>query len=279
MAVLFDVLSLKNRYPVSTEPITRSRTLVVDDDAVMREVLLALLDMQGHEVHVVDSGDEALHRLATEPAPDFVLTDMVMPGIHGGALVEALRGAMAPSTRLVGMSGSRPQQRVLDSLDAFVLKPFGYADLEAVLQSVTAPDSPAPEQGEPGTEPESAASQPASGQVLDEAIFASLRGSFRSAQLAELYTMTLNDVETRRKRIGEFTSAGDLEAARREAHSIKGLCGMVGARQLGDLAGRVEAGTTFDVFAFHQIEVACARLRRMLDTKFANHTAPAGEHE
>ncbi len=267
---------------MSTEPITRSRTLVVDDDAVMREVLLALLDMQGHEVHVVDSGDEALHRLATEPAPDFVLTDMVMPGIHGGALVEALRGAMAPSTRLVGMSGSRPQQRVLDSLDAFVLKPFGYADLEAVLHSAAAPDSHAPgqaAQGEPGTEPESAANQPVSGGVLDEAIFASLRGSFRSAQLAELYTMTLNDVETRRKRMEEFTAADDLEAAQREAHSIKGLCGMVGARELGDLAGRVEAGTTFDVFAIHEIEVACARLRRMLDTKFANHIAPAGEHE
>ncbi len=248
----------------------------------MREVLLALLDMQGHEVHVVDSGDEALQRLAAGPALDFVLTDMVMPGIHGGALVQALRGAMSPATRLVGMSGSRPQQRVLDSLDAFVLKPFGYADLEAVLQSVGTPDGTKPGQAteeEPGTEPESAANPPASGQVLDEAIFASLRGSFRSAQLAELYTMTLNDVETRRKRIQEFAAAGDLEATQREAHSIKGLCGMVGARELGDLAGAVEAGTTFDVFAIQKIEVACARLRRMLDTKFANHIAPAGEHE
>ena len=257
-----------------TEPITRSRTLVVDDDAVMREVLLALLGMQGHEVQVVDSGDEALQRLATEPAPDFVLTDMLMPGIHGSALVQALREAMAPSTRLVGMSGSRPQQRVLDSLDAFVLKPFEYADLEAALQSVAAPG----QTSRTGTARESSIAETET-PVLDETIFSSLQGSFRTTQLAELYTMTLNDVETRRKRMNEFAAEGDLEATQREAHSIKGLCGMVGARELGELAGAVEAATTFDVFAINEISAACARLRRMLDTKFANHSAPAGEHE
>ena len=261
-----------------TEPINRSRTLVVDDDAVMREVLLALLDMQGHEVQVADSGDEALHRLTTEPAPDFVLTDMLMPGIHSGALVQALREAMAPSTRLVGMSGSRPQQYVLDSLDAFILKPFGYEDLEAALQSAGAPGQSRP--GDPGTEPEKTMKNAAViAPVLDEAIFASLEGSFRPAQLAELYTMTLNDVQARRRRMKEFAAEGDLEATQREAHSIKGLCGMVGARELGDLAGAVEAGTTLDVFAIEEISAACARLRRMLDTKFANHIAPAGEHE
>lgn len=259
-----------------TEPLTRNRTLVVDDDAVMREVLLALLDMQGHEVHVVDSGDEALHRLATEPAPDFVLTDMLMPGIHGGALVQALRNVMAPSTRLVGMSGSLPQQRLLDSLDAFVLKPFGYADLEAALQSVAAPGQRRQEEPTPLAETTSGPGLP---PVLDETIFTSLQASFRPAQLADLYTMTLNDVEKRRRKMKDFVASRDLEAMQREAHSIKGLCGMVGARELGDLAGSMEAGTTFDVFAIDEISAACARLRRMLDTKFANHIAPAGEHE
>ena len=174
------------------------------------------------------------------------------------------------------MSGSRPQQRVLDSLDAFVLKPFGYADLEAALQPMTALEGAMP----PGAAAETRADAlPFTAEVLDEAIFASLQGSFRSAQLEELYAMTLNDVEKRRRRMEEFAAEGDLEATQREAHSIKGLCGMVGARELGNLAGRVEAGTTFDVFALNEISAACARLRRMLDTKFANQSAPAGEHE
>ncbi len=261
------------------ETITRSRTLVVEDDAVMRELLLALLDMQGHEVHVADSGDEALQRLANGPAPDFVLTDMLMPGIHGGALVQALRGAVGPSTRLVGMSGSRPQQRVLDSLDGFVLKPFGYEDLEAALGQTSKPGNGTRAEHGASSQENVAAELPAVGPVLDEAIFTSLRGSFRSAQLAELYTLTLSDVEARRKKMDAFAAAGDLKAIQREAHSIKGLCGMVGARELGDLAHAVEAGTTLDVFSLHEISAACARLRRMLDTKFANHIAPAGEHE
>ncbi len=265
---------------------------------MMRDLLLALLGMQGHEVDAVESGDEALHRLTTSPQPDFILTDMLMPGLHGDALVQALRGAMGPSARLVGMSGSRPQQRVLDSLDAFMLKPFGYADLEAALQSVAAPQAVAaagqavPETAGTGPQDGSAVSaasatfadgkanrMPGTGPVLDEAIFASLGESFRPVQLAELYTMTLNDVELRRDRMAGYAAAGDAEATQREAHSIKGLCGMVGARELSDLAGAVEAGTASDVFDLDAISAACARLRRMLDTKFANQIAPAGEHE
>lgn len=250
---------------------------------MVRDLLLALLDMQGHDVDAVDSGDAALHRLATSPPPDFVLTDMLMPGIQGGALVQALRGAIGPSTRLVGMSGSRPQQPVLDSLDAFMLKPFGYADLEAALQTVAAPQTMAAAHPVPAAHripQEDAGSFARDGDdVLDDAIFADLRQSFRPAQLAELYAMTLNDVELRRKRMAASTEAGDFAATQREAHSIKGLCGMVGARELSGLAGAIEARTTFDVSALEEITAACARLRRMLDTKFANRTAPAGEHE
>ena len=240
----------------------------------MRDLLLALLDMQGHEVDAVDSGDAALHWLATSPSLDFVLTDMLMPGIQGGALVQALRGAMSPATRLVGMSGSRPQQTVLDSLDAFMLKPFGYADLEAALQMVAPPHDISRENAgmAEGLAPDS-------DSVLDEAIFASLRQCFQPVQLAELYTMTLNDVDLRRERMAASVEAGDSAETQREAHSVKGLCGMVGARELSGLAGALEIRTTFDVFALEEITAACARLRRMLDTKFANRTAPAGEHE
>lgn len=240
----------------------------------MRDLLLALLDMQGHEADAVDSGDAALHRLATSPPPDFVLTDMLMPGIQGGALVRALRGAIGPSTRLVGMSGSRPPQPVLDSLDGFMLKPFGYADLEAALQTVALPHG-----SSRGSADVAGSVAPDGDGVLDDAIFTSLHQCFQPVQLDELYTMTLSDVEVRRERMAASIDAGDTAATQREAHSIKGLCGMVGARELSGLAGAMEARTTFDVSALEEITAACARLRRMLDTKFANRTAPAGEHE
>ena len=281
-----------------TESSTRSRTLVVDDDEVMRELLAALLDLQGHDVYVVDSGAAALQWLESSPAPNLVLTDMQMPGMTSSSLVQALRGAIAPPTLLFGMSGNRPQQPVLDSLDAFVLKPFGYEDLQTALQDVRRPDAfqtmkgnatPTSSDIEASTDEDM---QPHAGThvlhpaaitegqpVLDDAIFNSLHGSFRTAQLAELYTLTLNDVAIRHGRIQAYAAAGDADSARREAHSVKGLCGMVGARELGALAAAVEAGTTLNTSAIHEISAACARLRRMLDTKFGNPTAPAGEHE
>ena len=283
-----------------TETPIRSRTLVVDDDEVMRELLAALLDLQGHDVHAVASGEAALQWLEEAPAPNLILTDMHMPGMEGLVLVEALREVMVPPTRLLGMSGSQPQAPVLHSLDAFVLKPFGYADLATALQELDAAEGMAASEASSMARIDSAnptaemhemsAFALSSGElqsygrvqnsdtarssaepVLDAAIFDSLSKSFRMPQLAELYTLTLNDVAVRQTRMEGHAEAGDREAAQREAHSMKGLCGMVGAREIGALAAAVEAGTTLDISALHEIPAACARLRRMLDTKFASH--------
>lgn len=250
---------------MTAETPIRSRTLVVDDDEVMRELLAALLDLQGHDVHAVASGEAALQWLEEAPAPNLILTDMNMPGMEGLVLVEALREVMVPPTRLLGMSGSQPQAPVLHSLDAFVLKPFGYADLATALQELDAAEGPA------ASEAASLERIDSAEPVLDVAIFDSLSKSFRLPQLAELYTLTLNDVAVRQTRMEGHAEAGDREAAQREAHSMKGLCGMVGAREIGALAAAVEAGTTLDISALHEIPAACARLRRMLDTKFASH--------
>jgi len=63
-------------------PSPPGRVLVVDDDAVTRTMLQALLQKRGFEVCLAGSGMEAID-LARAQRPDLILLDIVMPGVDG----------------------------------------------------------------------------------------------------------------------------------------------------------------------------------------------------
>jgi two-component system response regulator GlrR len=67
----------------------RSRILLVDDDAGLRELITLRLEANGFRVDAVDSGEAALGQLAVT-RPDAVLTDMQMSGMDGMALFNAI---------------------------------------------------------------------------------------------------------------------------------------------------------------------------------------------
>ena len=245
---------------VSEASRSRRRILVIDDDAVMRELLSALLEVLGYEVSVAQSGEQAVALLHQPDAPVQILTDLQMPGLEGVALISALRQAAPVSTVLVGMSGSHPSQEILRSLDAFLSKPFEVVQLETTFATAQAAQQPVVLVAGPPRQPEN-------GPVLDDKIFSALAQSFRPEHLRELYNMTLRDVEQRHAQIEQLASQGDLAAVQREAHAVKGACGFVGARELQALAAAVEGGTTLDTSAIAEFPSACARLRGMLDAK------------
>lgn len=66
------------------------RILVVDDDAILREVLTAALSGDGYEVVAASDGTEALALLERQPY-DLVLSDLRMPRTDGPSLYETLR--------------------------------------------------------------------------------------------------------------------------------------------------------------------------------------------
>ena len=63
--------------------------LVVDDEPLIAMALEAELEDAGYAVATAANGRQALDRLATQPRPDLVLTDMMMP-IMGGAEMLAI---------------------------------------------------------------------------------------------------------------------------------------------------------------------------------------------
>lgn len=68
------------------------RILVVDDDPSIRELLTAQLQLAGHDVTVATDGQAALDAVGRH-APDAMVVDVMMPGVNGWQVLEALGAA------------------------------------------------------------------------------------------------------------------------------------------------------------------------------------------
>ena len=78
--------------------------LVVDDDAQVRVLLRALLEGElGYEVVFAQDGEVAAERFA-KIDPDLVITDLIMPKMHGVELIAHLR-KMYPAAKVIAISG------------------------------------------------------------------------------------------------------------------------------------------------------------------------------
>jgi len=79
--------------------------LVVDDDDAVRDALGGELEDHGYDVIRARDGDHAL-RLMDERVPDLAVVDLLMPGLDGWGLIDAMRarGGRVASTRIVVMS-------------------------------------------------------------------------------------------------------------------------------------------------------------------------------
>jgi two-component system response regulator (stage 0 sporulation protein F) len=69
---------------------TRTRVLVVDDEADARDLMTQVLSQAGYEVDEAADGFAALAKVSRY-RPDLVLTDLRMPGMHGVDLLQRIR--------------------------------------------------------------------------------------------------------------------------------------------------------------------------------------------
>jgi CheY-like chemotaxis protein len=77
--------------------------LIIDDDAVTRAVIQAVLESAGHTVGEADDGRAGLAAYSLNP-PDLVITDILMPGMDGIETIRQLR-AINPAVRIIALSG------------------------------------------------------------------------------------------------------------------------------------------------------------------------------
>jgi two-component system cell cycle sensor histidine kinase/response regulator CckA len=119
------------------------RLLLVDDDERTVRLLASMLTEDGFVVEVMLSGEEAIERLARDPPPDAIVTDLVMPVVGGIAVLGEARKRrpLLPVVFVTGRPELLAKIRFEPSPIVFT-KPVSYADLSAKLREVLAKRPP-----------------------------------------------------------------------------------------------------------------------------------------
>jgi signal transduction histidine kinase len=119
------------------------QVLVVDDVAINREVLGALVRHQGHAVHECGDGESAIARVAAGGI-DLVLLDEEMPVMDGLQAARRIRGLPGAAGRVLlwavtGRAYDEDVARVRDAgMDGHLSKPVNFTQLGQVLQAAQA---------------------------------------------------------------------------------------------------------------------------------------------
>ncbi|MBN6038342.1 response regulator transcription factor [Amycolatopsis sp. 195334CR] len=124
-----------------------SQLLLVEDDAVLAEVLSRALRELGHSVTVTGSGEEALESLYENGiAVDLVLLDVMLPGIDGFEVCRRIR-ARDPIPVILLTARGDPIDVVAGlegGADDYVVKPIQPRILDARVKTVLRRSTPAP---------------------------------------------------------------------------------------------------------------------------------------
>jgi CheY-like chemotaxis protein len=113
----------------------RSKVLVVDDDADLREALTTILALHGLDVLEASTGAEALERLHQDEIA-LVVLDLMMPDINGADVLATMRRDPAlASTRVLILSGDWRVAETATRLgaDGYLAKPI---EMKALLGEV-----------------------------------------------------------------------------------------------------------------------------------------------
>jgi CheY-like chemotaxis protein/HPt (histidine-containing phosphotransfer) domain-containing protein len=218
-------------------PRVAARILVAEDNEVNQKVAVRILEKLGYTVEVAEDGREALDACA-RTRYDAVLMDGQMPGMDGFEVTRRIRERETSGERLpiIAMTASAmkgDRERCLEAgMDDYVTKPVTPETLEAALRRwVGAPAAPAEK---------AAAASPTAGDLLDEAVIASLMSVDDDGTLIEEVVATFLKIAPVRLASIRKAARGNAAQLERAAHSFLGSCGNLGCRRMADLCARLE---------------------------------------
>ena len=106
------------------------RILVVDDVVDNLFLLQTVLEVEGYQVEIADSGEAALAKIEQEP-PDLLLLDVMMPGMNGFEVVQQMRqNRNLPFIPVILVTGcDRPCESEELDIEDFIAKPIDFDKL------------------------------------------------------------------------------------------------------------------------------------------------------
>lgn len=114
--------------------------LVVDDDEVIRQLIVVNLSLEGFQVETAVDGQDCLDRVR-EVKPDVITLDVMMPRLDGWVTASRLRADAETAHIKVVLITARAQQEDRErglgiGVDAYLTKPFDPAELIQVVRDL-----------------------------------------------------------------------------------------------------------------------------------------------
>lgn len=112
------------------------KILIVDDEPMMRNLLLKILESEGYKITLAASALEALDRL-NENKFDLMLSDVKMPGMNGFELLEEVKKKWNDMAVIV-MTGYGDaftiKEALLKGADEYLSKPFKSHEVSLIVE-------------------------------------------------------------------------------------------------------------------------------------------------
>jgi CheY-like chemotaxis protein len=228
--------------PAVSGPLALTGTvLLAEDNPVNQEVARTFLTRLGLRVDIAGNGAEVL-ALTEARRYDLILMDCQMPVMDGYQATAAIRQRQADASRRLpiialtanAMEGERCKC-LAAGMDDYLSKPYSRAQLETTLARWLVPDTIVPMAESPAT-----AGAPRQGR--DPALNMSFLDQFRELDpvgglglIKEIMGVYLDNSLALLRQVEQGVIAGDADALRRAAHSLKSSSANVGAEKLSKL--------------------------------------------
>jgi CheY-like chemotaxis protein len=216
-----------------------SDVLVVDDQAITRELLVRAIIAQGYSVDSSASGEEALH-LWLNKRHTMVITDCHMPIKDGYQLSKDIREAEKASnlnrTRIIAWTANSKEQElekcVSAGMDEFLSKPINFSQLKQLLSNIKPSDNTSYSSADSSKQFES----------LDENIDFTILNQVASDKDSQNKVMNdlLNYIKQDYQLLEQYVVTQNLTKSQDIAHRLKGACKMVGANKVATALAAIE---------------------------------------
>ncbi|WP_159107107.1 response regulator [Azospirillum sp. B4] len=126
--------------PASAPPKGRGTVLVVEDELVVRMVVIDILEEHGYAVIEAETAAQALPHLSGQDSIDLLLTDVGLPGMNGRDLAAEAR-RLRPGLKVLFATGyaegaSQRSAFVGEGMD-YIAKPFDLDELGQKVRALT----------------------------------------------------------------------------------------------------------------------------------------------
>lgn len=219
------------------------KVLVVEDNAVNREICMAELEAHGLRPDSVSDGEQAVQATA-ETAYDLVLMDCQMPNMDGYQATREIReresdGERVPIVALTANALTEDRQRCIDvGMDDYLTKPIEPIELGRILRRwLRSHRGPAVASGVVDRVATSPRPRDVS-LLIDPERFDRVRAACGKdwGAMEKLLAQFADDTRAELRKLRRAHEEGDADVARSHAHAARGAALTMGAKSFAELA-------------------------------------------